>query len=238
MFRSFFAWIIFIPWTLFVIVTGVPLSFISPDWLHAYARIWARFGLALIGARLQLEGIDNIPKDRPVIFMPNHQSNVDILALFAGIPVQFRWMAKEELFRIPLFGYAMARTGYIAIDRSDRRKAARSVSVAARRIAAGTSVVIFPEGTRTEDGNLLPFKKGGFLLALSAQTPIIPVAISGSREIMPKSSFRFRRGDIRITFLPEVPTEGLPTAAREALIARVRQPIAQSLGVSDEDPAA
>ena len=132
------------PWTLFVIVTGVPLSFISPDWLHAYARIWARFGLALIGARLQLEGLDNIPRDRPVIFMPNHQSNVDILALFAGIPVQFRWMAKEELFRIPLFGYAMARTGYIAIDRSDRRKAARSVSVAARRIAAGTSVVIFP----------------------------------------------------------------------------------------------
>lgn len=238
MFRTLVAWIVFIPWTLFVILTGVPLSFINPDWLHAYAKIWARFGLALIGARLIVEGTEHLDASRPVVYMPNHQSNVDILALFAGIPGQFRWMAKEELFRIPLFGYAMARTGYISINRSDRRQAAKSMAVAAQRIAAGTSVVIFPEGTRSTDGRLLPFKKGGFLLALSAQTPIVPVAIDGSRDIMRKGRLAFRPGDIRIRFFPAVTTAGRQTADRDRLIEEVRQPIAAALGQPVEDSPA
>jgi 1-acyl-sn-glycerol-3-phosphate acyltransferase len=230
MLRTLFFYATFIPWTLFVIVTGVPLSFLSPDYLHSYARFWARVSLRLAGVRLEVEGGGGLRDGEAVVYMPNHQSNADILALFAGLPGQFRWLAKEELFRIPLFGYAMHRTGYIPIDRSDRRKAMQSMVEAARRIAEGASVVVFPEGTRSPDGHLLPFKKGGFLLAIEAQAPIVPVAIHGSRAVVPKGRWSLRGGTIRVSIFPPVPTAGLSAAARDALMERVRTPIAMALG--------
>jgi len=228
MLRTIFFFLTFIPWTLFVILTGVPLSFLSPDYLHSYARIWARIGLRLAGVRLQVAGEAHLPSGA-VVFMPNHQSNFDILALFAGLPVQFRWLAKEELFHIPLFGFAMRRTGYIAVDRSDRKKAIQSMGEAARRIAEGTSVIVFPEGTRSPDGTLLPFKKGGFMLAIDAKAPIVPIAIEGSHAIMPKHSRWIRGGRIRITIFPAVPTEGITPTARDDLMDTVRRPIATAL---------
>jgi 1-acyl-sn-glycerol-3-phosphate acyltransferase len=230
MFRTLFFFATFIPWTLFVILTGVPVSFLSPDYLHAYARFWARAGLLLAGVRLTVEGQEHIPRDRAVIYMSNHQSNFDILALFAGLPVQFRWLAKEELFHIPLFGLAMRRTGYIAIDRSDRKKALRSMAEASRRITEGTSVIVFPEGTRSPDGSLLPFKKGGFMLAIDAGAPIVPVAIAGSHAVMPKYSRWIRGGRIRVTIFPPVPTADAGPADREELMEKVRRPIAETIG--------
>jgi 1-acyl-sn-glycerol-3-phosphate acyltransferase len=230
MLRTLFFYATFIPWTLFVIATGVPLSFLSPDYLHSYARLWARVGLRLGGVRLEVEGRGQLPAAGAVVYMPNHQSNIDILALFAGLPGQFRWLAKEELFRIPLFGLAMRRTGYIAVDRRDHKKALVSMNEAARRIAEGTSVVVFPEGTRSPDGHLLPFKKGGFQLALQAQVPIVPVAIHGSRAVVPKGSRRIHGGTIRVAIFPPVPTAGLDASARDALMERVRVPIARALG--------
>lgn len=230
MLRTIVFFATFIPWTLFVIVTGVPLSFLSPDYLHTYARFWARIGLLLAGVQFEVEGREHLPATGAVVYMPNHQSNFDILALFAGLPGQFRWLAKEELFRIPLFGFAMRRTGYIAVDRSDRKKAILSMAEAARRIGAGTSVIVFPEGTRSPDGTLLPFKKGGFMLAIQAGAPIVPIAIRGSHEVMPKGSRWIRGGPLRVTIFPLVPTAGTTPAEREALMAQVRVPIAQALG--------
>jgi 1-acyl-sn-glycerol-3-phosphate acyltransferase len=225
MLRSLLVYLLFVPWTLFVIATGVPLSFLSPDYLHSYARIWARVGLWLAGVRLQVKGLEHLPQGRAVIFMPNHQSNVDILALFAGLPVQFRWLAKQELFRIPLFGLAMRRTGYIPVDRSDRRAAIASMALAAERIAGGTSIVLFPEGTRSPDGALLPLKKGGFMLALQAQVPIVPVALRGSREVLPKHGWRLRPGPVAVEIFPVVETAGLTVADRERLMDEVRRPL-------------
>lgn len=231
MLRTVFFFAFFIPWTLFVIITGVPLSFIKADYLHSYARFWARISLLLAGVRLEVHGRQHLPADgRPVIYMANHQSNFDILALFAGLPVQFRWLAKEELFSVPLFGFAMRRTGYIPIDRSDRQKAKEGMQEAVRRINEGTSVVIFPEGTRSPDSTLLPFKKGGFILALQAQVPVMPVAIDGSGTIMPKHSPLIRSGTIRVNFFPAVATTGRGVAARDALLEEVRQPIVRALG--------
>ena len=218
-----------IPWTLFVILTGVPVSFLSPDYLHTYARFWARVGLLLAGVRLTVEGREHLPTGA-VVYMPNHQSNFDILALYAGLPVQFRWLAKEELFRIPLFGFAMRRTGYIPVNRSDRKKAIRSMAEAARRITEGTSVIVFPEGTRSFDGSLQPFKKGGVMLAIDAGAPIVPVAIRGSHEVMPKYSHWTRGGRIHVTIFPAVPTSGTTPAGRGALMEAVRKPIAEALG--------
>lgn len=229
MIRTIFYFVTLIPWTLFVIVTGVPLSFISPDYLHNYARLWARVGLRLAGVRLKVSGQEHLRSDEPVIYMSNHTSNFDILALFAGLPGQFRWLAKEELFRIPLFGLAMRRAGYIPLDRSDRRKALHSMTEAAKRIRGGASVVIFPEGTRSADGILQPFKKGGFLIALKAGVPVQPVAISGSFAIMPKTSRRIHGGRIEVRILPAIATAELTSADTEKLLATVQERIAVAL---------
>ena len=222
MLRTALFFITFVPWTLFVIATGLPLSLIRADWLHSYARFWARTSLGLAGVSLRIEGQQHLPRQGAVIYMPNHQSNFDILALFAGLPGQFRWLAKEELFRIPLFGLAMRRAGYIAVDRSNRRKSVESMKIAIERISQGTSVLIFPEGTRSPDGRLGAFKTGSFTLALQAQVPIVPVAIHGSRDIMAKKSCWIRGGAIRVEILPAVPTAGRPTQDRQVLLEQVR----------------
>lgn len=229
MLRTVFFFLTFIPWTLWITVTGIPLSFLSPNYLHTYARLWGRIGLLLAGVGLEVEGRENLLSDRPVIYMSNHQSNFDILAVFAGLPGQFRWLAKEELFRIPLFGLTMRRAGYIPLDRSDRQKAIQGMGAAARRIAAGASVMIFPEGTRSPDGSLLPFKKGGFILALESQVPIVPIVIRGSCKIMPKHSRWIRGGTIRITIFPSIDTTGRTLAGRDELMEEVRVPIAAAL---------
>ena len=225
MFRTLFFFATFIPWTLFIIVTGLPLSFISPDYQHTYDRFWGRVSLLLAGVGLKVEGRENLPRGQAVIYMANHQSNFDIPALFAGLPGQFRWLAKEELFHVPLFGLAMRRSGYIPINRTDRVKAVQSMNQAARRIASGTSVTIFPEGTRSPDGSLRPFKKGGFMLARKSGAPIVPVAISGSYDIMPKHSRWIRGGTIRVRISPPLQTADCTAADRGQLMEEVRKAI-------------
>jgi 1-acyl-sn-glycerol-3-phosphate acyltransferase len=179
--------------------------------------------------RLRVEGVEHLPPPGPVVYMSNHQGNFDIPALFAALPVQFRWLAKAELFRIPLFGLTMRVAGYIPIERQDRRLAVQSMNLAAERVAAGTSLMIFPEGTRSPDGALLPFKKGGFILALKAQVPIVPIAIDGSAALMIKSSWMIRSGEIRLRIFPALPTAGLEMKDRDALLAEVEACIASAL---------
>ncbi|PLX81189.1 MAG: 1-acyl-sn-glycerol-3-phosphate acyltransferase [Desulfuromonas sp.] len=229
MLRTLFFFTLFGPWTLLSMSVGIPLSFLSPDYLHNVARFWGKGCLLLGGAKLDVTGIENIPTDRPVIFMPNHQSNFDIPALFSAIPGQFRWLAKMELFKVPLFGLTMRRSGYIPIDRSNRRKSLESIRLAAQRISNGTSVVIFPEGTRTSDGKLQLFKKGGFHLALQAGVSVIPVTIDGSYAMMPKHRTRIDKGSIRVTFHPELPGEDLVGKAIDDVMEQVRQPLASTL---------
>jgi len=234
MLRTIFFFATFIPWTLFVIFTGVPLTLVSPNYLHTYSRFWGRVGLFLAGVRLQVEGEENVPSDRPVIYMSNHQSNFDILALFAALPGQFRWMAKAELFRVPLFGLAMRRSGYIPIERADSKQARHSLTEASRKISEGASVIVFPEGTRSPDGNLLPFKKGGFLLACHGGIPIVPVAICGSRDINPKGSLKLHKGTIRVRIFPLLETAGTTSRNREALMEKVRHTIVDALDPEKE----
>jgi 1-acyl-sn-glycerol-3-phosphate acyltransferase len=233
MFRALFAYTLFLPWTLFVIVTGLPLSLMSPDYLHAYARLWGKVGLLFAGVSLEVEGRERIPTDRAVIYMANHQSNLDVLALFAGLPGQFRWLAKEELFRVPLFGFAMRRSGYIPVARSDRKRSMQSMAEAAERIHDGTSVVIFPEGTRSDDGRLLPFKKGGFILAMQARATILPVTIVGSGAITPKGTLRICGGPrtIRVHIGEPLETSGRALNERDNLMKEVFCNIAAPLEI-------
>lgn len=195
-----------------------------------WARLWARSALALAGVRVTVEGTGQLPAG-PVIFMSNHQSNFDILSMLATMPRQIHWIAKKELFEIPVFGPSMRRGGYIPLDRGDGRKALKSMDHAAAMIHDGRSVVMFPEGTRSPDGRLLPFKRGGFILARKAEVPVVPVTINGSGRINPANRIRLYPGSIRIVLHPPVvpPPELRKSDAEAWLLEQVRSRIEATL---------
>lgn len=232
MIRAYLFLTVFIPLTfLFAASAIVCTLFDSSGRVYAsHARIWARLSLALAGASVNIRGIEHIP-DGPAIFMSNHQSNFDILSLLATLPRQIHWIAKKELFEIPVFGPSMLRGGYIPLDRSDGRKALKSMDNAARIIRDGKSVVMFPEGTRSRDTRLLPFKRGGFMLALKAGVPVVPVTISGGGRVNPAGRTRIYRGVINITLHPPLTPETAVSraSAETALMEQVHNSIASAL---------
>jgi 1-acyl-sn-glycerol-3-phosphate acyltransferase len=222
--------LVFVPFTLLMALSAIVATFFngSGRLYHRHARFWSRVGLRLAGVRLEVKGAEHVP-DGPVIFMSNHQGNFDIFTLFLAIPKQFAWIAKEELFRIPVFGHSLSRAGYIPLNRADNRSALKSMYAAAERIRTGTSVVIFPEGTRTEDGQLLPFKRGGFVIAAKAGVPIVPCTINGSRTVNPSKRIELYPGTITIRFAPPIEAGARNDAERQALLEEVRGAIAAGL---------
>ncbi|MDF1614539.1 lysophospholipid acyltransferase family protein [Desulfurivibrio dismutans] len=150
------------------------------------------------GVEVEVAGLERLDAGRTYIFAANHQSQFDIFVLQGYLAFDFRWLAKKELFQIPLFGWAMRRAGYIAVDRSNGRRAMVSLNEAANEIAAGTSVVIFPEGTRSADGRMQAFKAGGMVLAIKSQVEIVPMAIIGTHEILAKGRLLPKPGRVMI----------------------------------------
>jgi 1-acyl-sn-glycerol-3-phosphate acyltransferase len=223
--------LVFIPLTFVLALSAFLFTFVDSTgrFYHAHATIWGRIGLWLAGVKLRVTGLEKVPVDGPVIFMSNHQGNFDILALCNAIPRQFSWIAKEELFAIPVFGHSMRRGGYIPLDRSDGRSAMKSIDAAAAMIRSGRSVVIFPEGTRTPDGTLLPFKRGGFLLAAKAGVPIVPLTIRGSAKVNPAKRLELYPGTITIRFADPIPATGEDGARHGQLMEQVRTAIAAGL---------
>lgn len=220
MIRAYLFLALFIPLTFLFAASAILWTLLdgSGKSYAFHARLWAWVSLALAGVRVDLLGSEQIPEG-PVIFMSNHQSNFDILALLAAMPRQFYWIAKKELFEIPVFGTSMRRGGYIPLDRSDGRKALKSMDSAAKVIREGKSVVIFPEGTRSKDFHLLPFKRGGFMLALKAGVPVVPITINGSGRINPAGRTRLYRGHITINLHPPVTTTTtVPRTEAEAML--------------------
>lgn len=239
MLRTLFFYLTYYPWTLFVLLTALPISLLGENLVHRWGSLWGRSALLLAGLKITVRGSENIPQDRSAVYIVNHQSNFDIPILYAGLPLQFRWMAKQELFNIPLLGLAMRRCGYIGIDRSNRRKSMQSMTAAARRVTQGASVIVFPEGTRSPDGQLQPFKRGGFLIAVKAQAPVVPVAIRGSFAVMSKDSLRINGGTIEMEIFPAIETTGMTNADTASLMELVREPIAAMLkGAGDDAHAA
>jgi 1-acyl-sn-glycerol-3-phosphate acyltransferase len=194
--------------------------------VHFYIAVpWAKGILKAFGLKVRVKGLENIDPAKPHIYMTNHQSILDIFALLAYIPVDFKFIVKQELMRIPIFGFNMRRAGYIGIERDEPRKAVASMKAAAERIKKGASVLIFPEGTRSIDGKLLPFKKGGFNLALKSQCDIIPVAISNSCLLAPKGSFRIKKGAFHIHFGKPIPVKAYTKRNMAELMHCVREGI-------------
>ncbi len=197
--------------------------------IHHYARWWAKIQLLVSGVRVKVRGLEHLDRETPYIYMSNHQGSYDIFALLSCLPVQFRWIAKKELFSIPILGWAMGAANYISIDRSGRRKALESIEKAASKIKGGVSVVIFPEGTRSRDGSIQPFKRGGFTLALKSGVPIIPITINGSRDVMPRDSMRVRPGEVRVSIDRAIQTTPFSLRERNVLMEKVRETIERNL---------
>lgn len=202
---------------------------------HRVARQWARSILFVSRVPVDVSGLEHIPQGRSCILMANHQSNFDIPVLLGRLPMQFRWLAKQELFRIPIFGRGMRGCGYISIDRSNRKLAFASLREAARKIREGVSVMIFPEGTRSEDGKIRPFKKGGFVLAVDAGVPIVPVVIYGTRSIMPKGRLMIQSQGVRMQMLAPIDASEYTRKTKDELMEKVRASICDAFDKTLEE---
>src|SRR5262247_4153513 len=169
--------VVTVPAALLIILLGLFDRY--GKYAYGITRLWSWIILIIGGVRLKVAGLSNIDPKRQYIFMANHQSHIDIPILIHSLPdFQLRWIAKKELLWVPFFGWAMWAAKHIAVDRSDRSGALAVLAKARRQIDQGISIVVFPEGTRSSDGRLLPFKRGGFLLAVKTKMPIVPVTIN------------------------------------------------------------
>jgi 1-acyl-sn-glycerol-3-phosphate acyltransferase len=198
--------------------------------IHFFVAVpWAKTILRVCGIGVRRTGRKNVNARVPRIYMTNHQSYFDIFALLAYLPVDFKFILKQELMRIPFLGLAMRKAEYIGIQREDPRKAIQSINQAAEKIKHGTSVVIFPEGTRSIDGRLQPFKKGGFNLALKAGCDIVPVTINGSHRIVPKGSLTINKGQFSMHIGKPISVKGFSKRNLIQLMDRVREAMRNQL---------
>ena len=220
----------------FFIVVSYPVLPRGERTVHKLAILWARILLWISSVETEVVGRENILHGRSQIFMSNHQSGFDILIVLAHIDTYFAWIAKKELFGIPVFGDAMRKGGYIPIDRKNFVRALRSIDDAARIIREGKSVMTFPEGTRSMDNQIHPFKKGVFHLALKAGVPIVPVTIFGSGDIMPKKSLRVHPGKITMVIDKPIDVTGYSEETVDELLNRVYEVVASHYYLRRPDP--
>ena len=191
----------------------------GPSVFDRIHRVWSRSILGVAGARVQVEGLEALQPGRAQIFMVNHQSMFDIWSLMAAVPASLRFVAKEELARIPIFAGGMRAAGHVFIDRRKPALAGQAMRAAGERMKRdGLTLVLFPEGTRSGDGGLQAFRRGSFQIAIETQSFLIPVAIDGSGGILPRGGRRVRGGDIRIRLGRGTPLEGMTSADRDALV--------------------
>ncbi len=194
---------------------------------------WSARVVENLELRLDVEGRENQDRSKVYVIMSNHQSHYDIPVLYHVLGGNIRMVAKKELFRVPIFGAAMQAAGFISVDRSNRERAVRSLDKAKEILAQGMNVFIAPEGTRSKTGELLPFKKGGFNLALDMGLPILPVSVQGTRDALPPSAARSNSGaDVKVRIAPPIdvgPYASQGKKGRDALLADVRATIERSL---------
>ncbi len=214
------------------------LSFFDPYAERAarLIRFWAKGNLWACGVSVRVQGLSQLNPHSAYLFMSNHQSQFDILALMAALEdFPLRWVAKHELRKMPILGACIYRTHQVLVDRGSRTQAVATLRKVKELLGAHISVLFFPEGTRGEDGRLLPFKPGGFMAAVEAGVPVIPITINGSRSILPPGDWKVRSGEIEIIFGVPIPIrrDGSRKAARSALLTQVEAAIAARLKTAE-----
>ncbi len=193
--------------------------------LRMASRVWAPGLLLGAGATLRIEGLELVDWSRPLILACNHQSMIDVCALFRAVPVPLRFVLKRELARVPVVGLYARTMGMVFLDRANARKARDELLSAVDALRSGAAFCAFPEGTRSRDGRVGSFKGGSFQVAIAAGAPVVPVAIDGSGAVLPANGFRVRPGTIRVSFGAPLPTAGLPPEERRALAARAQDAV-------------
>ncbi len=177
-------------------------------------RWWARWTLKLAGVKYEVIGIENVPEDRPVVFVANHQSSLDIPVCIAALPGRVRMMAKHTLFKIPVFGWLLYAEGFVPVNRKDRKKARMSLGPAARKLKKGISIFVFPAGTRSRTGDVGSFKTGGYRLAIEAGVPIVPLTLAGAEDLLAAARRLIKKGKITLIVGKPIETKGLELADR------------------------
>lgn len=219
--------------SLYVVFAGLPIIAYSivtntSDLLFRAGKWGVGMAMRLAGVRVRTEGIENIPAG-VCVFAANHASNLDAPAALIGVPRRISFLAKREVFKVPIVKTALRLAKIVAVDRRDRDAAIASIDQAVQYLKEGISFVVFPEGTRSKDGQLKAFKKGTFVMAIQAGVPVVPVSIVGSRERMRKGTLATVSGEILIRFAPAVESAGHSTGQREELLVRVQRAVAAGL---------
>lgn len=220
----------FLAVSLYVLITGtigmlVAMASGRNGILYVFGHGGVRLGMALAGIRYRIAGAEHLPHDRAAVYCANHQSNVDPPVLFEVLHPRMHILYKAELAQMPILGRAFPLGGFIPIDRRNKESAMRSIEAGAASLRAGNSFLIFPEGTRSRTEDLLPFKKGGFIMAIKAGAPIVPVAVQGGRAAMRKGSALIYPVTVSVRVGPPIETAGVSLDDRDELIARVREAI-------------
>lgn len=210
---------------LFIPITVSALLSSTGNLAFSLSKIWARFMLAATRVKVTIRNKDRIRTGQSYIIISNHQSEYDILALVTTLGIQFRWIIKQELRNVPLFGYALYASRNIFINRADRQEAIKSIQSGMERLPYGASVMFFAEGTRSMDGSIQSFKKGGFVMAVEQGLPILPVTVNGSRRVLPKKSLTFNPGLIEVVVADPIETKGYTHEQVQRLIDRTRDVI-------------
>lgn len=223
-----FFWLVVFTLVLFVPIVAAALAGRTGKVAFSLMQCWAWLVLRVSGIRVVVRGRENVEPGQRYVILSNHQSHFDIPALVTSLGVPYRWVIKKELRRIPLFGYALATSRNIFIDRSDNSSAMRSIREGVAQLPEGTGVLFFPEGTRSWDDNMLPFKKGGFIAAQDSGLPILPVTVNGSRRCLPKGSAVFRSGTIEVVIHPPIPAATVTEQPLEELMEQTRRVIADA----------
>jgi 1-acyl-sn-glycerol-3-phosphate acyltransferase len=212
------------------IVCGLVSLFASGESMIKTARVWARSLLAIAGVRVKVEGLEKLTPGASYVFASNHLSYMDTPVILANIPADFRFMAKDGLFKIPLLGTHLGQAGHIPVPRGDPRAAVKTLTLAADTIRnRNISLLIFPEGGRSHDGVLQPFKDGAAYIAIKAGVPIVPLAISGTHEILAMHSATFHRGNVILRIGDPIPTTGLTLHDRKSLTETAREKVVSML---------
>lgn len=230
-----YVWLIFVPAVacltlIFSTLTVIFATLVNPDFAsRVFAANWARLSAWLTPIRVRVEGAENAQRSRSYIVTSNHQSMYDILLVYGWLRLDLKWVMKMELRKIPAIGIGCEKAGHIFVERRNPKQASQAIAKALSKLGDGIGILFFPEGTRSLDGRLLPFKKGAFRTAIDQQVPILPVTVVGTRDILPAKSLKLFPGSARLVIHPAIETAGLTVGNLDELMERTRQVISSAM---------
>ncbi|MFY9551281.1 MAG: lysophospholipid acyltransferase family protein [Thermoanaerobaculia bacterium] len=226
--RSLGIWAVIAGATIVLGIPAIPLALLPPrgEWALRIARLWSRIILAASGVRVRVLHADRLPNKGSFVVAPNHESFYDILVLFAAVPLSLRFLAKRNLFRLPILGWAIAAAGFVPVDRGDRGRSPATIDVALKRLAGGRSLIVFPEETRTRTGELLAFKAGAALLAIHAGLPLLPLGLAGTFRIQRRGGFTITPSEVAMAVGAPIDVSDSTPRDRAAVTQRLREEIA------------